>query len=323
MVIGALVGVQAENGEAVDVNDKLAIDDFIRKSNGGFNKVNNLIKGFLRTWQISRSKALALNADASDFIIFGSVASILFQFDALEDALVYYKKNIDIFARTGREQNLARTYNNISLVYEGLGNFPKAMEMRQASIALSATPDASNLHNTASAYLKQGDYAKALEFYTMALDLKLALYGPHHPDTGSTFNNMAVVYEHLGKSAKALEFYNKALAIFKLSKMENHPDTAATYTGMAGLLLNQGDATQALEFFNKALTITLATLGPDHSDNANSYYGLAEVYNKQGKLHEALESFRKALKIFVVSANFEWVTLTRERIAHIESCLKK
>ncbi|MDR2861864.1 MAG: tetratricopeptide repeat protein [Syntrophobacterales bacterium] len=96
------------------------------------------------------------------------------------------------------------------------------------------------LHNAARIYYKQGDYAKALEWYEKALKIRENVLGKEHPDTAMTYNNMAVVYADQGDYAKALEWFCKSYRIRFHKLGENHPNTKTTKNNMRTAYNNAG-----------------------------------------------------------------------------------
>ncbi len=67
-------------------------------------------------------------------------------------------------------------------------------------------PDvAKSYNNMALVYDEQGDYSKALEYYQLALDIREAKFGKDHPSVATIYNNMALVYDNQGDYYKALE----------------------------------------------------------------------------------------------------------------------
>ena len=167
------------------------------------------------------------------------------------------------------------------------------------SVALSATlHDANSYGASASKYYQDGNYPKALEFYTKALDIREKVLGKDHPDTANNYNNIGLVYSNMGNYSKALEFYTKALNIYEKVLGKDHPSTAVGYNNIGYLYSDIGDYPKALEFYAKALNIYEKVLGKDHSSTANSYNNIGLVYSDMGDYPKALEFYTKALNIY-------------------------
>ena len=142
-----------------------------------------------------------------------------------------------------------------------------------------------------------GNYSKALEFYTKALNIYEKVLGKDHPYTATSYNHVGLVYSDMGDYPKALEFYTKALDIREKVLGKDHPDTASSYNGIGTVYNAMGDYPKALEFYTKALNIDEKVLGKDHPDTANSYNNIGYVYGNMGDYAKALEFHTKALSI--------------------------
>ena len=70
-----------------------------------------------------------------------------------------------------------------------------------------------DFNNIGGVYYSMGEYAKALENYEKSLAICLKVLGPEHPNTATSYNNIGAVYVNMGEYAKALEYYAKALPI--------------------------------------------------------------------------------------------------------------
>ena len=172
----------------------------------------------------------------------------------------------------------------------GIGEWSKKDEAFLQSVSVL-------LNNMAGVYEDQGDYEKALEYYSKDLEISEKVLGSGHPSTATTYNNMAGVYKAQGDYEKALEYYDKALEVRERVLGSGHPDTAATYNNMAVVYQEQGEYEKALEYYGKALEIVERTLGNDHPSTATTYNNMAGVYKAQGDYEKALEYYGKALEI--------------------------
>ena len=142
-----------------------------------------------------------------------------------------------------------------------------------------------------------GDYPKALEFLTKALDIREKVLGKEHPSTALSYDNIGSVYSTMGDYPKALEFLTKALEINEKVLGKEHPDTANSYNNIGYVYSTMGDYPKALEFLTKALEINEKVLGKEHPDTANSYNNIGYVYSAMGDYTKTLEFYSKALDI--------------------------
>ena len=166
------------------------------------------------------------------------------------------------------------------------------------SVALSATlDDARSYGVAASKYYQGGNYPKALEFYTKALNIKEKVLGKEHPDIATSYYNIGSAYYYMGNYPKALEFYTKALNIREKVLGKEHPNTATSYNSIGSAYYYMGNYPKALELYTKALDIEERVLGKNHPDTAFSYNDIGSVYSTMGNYPKALEFHTKALNI--------------------------
>ena len=155
----------------------------------------------------------------------------------------------------------------------------------------------SSYNNIGVVYYSQGDYDKALEYYSKTLAIREKVLGTEHPNTARSYGNIGVVYKNQGDYDKALEFFTKDLAICEKVLGTEHPDTAICYNNIGVVYKNQGDYDKALEYYYKALAIREKVLGTEHPDTAICYNSIGGVYCSQGDYDKALEYDSKALAI--------------------------
>ena len=95
-----------------------------------------------------------------------------------------------------------------------------------------------------SAYMSQmgGDYQRAIDYYTKAIDLD--------PQIAGVYVNRAAAYESIGDPDQALQDLDKALAI------ESKPEA---YHNRGNIRFIKGDYDRAIQDYNKALELVPAT----------------------------------------------------------------
>ena len=166
------------------------------------------------------------------------------------------------------------------------------------SVAFSATlDDVRSYGAAASKYYQEGNYPKALEFYTKALNIEEKVLGKDHPYTATAYGNIGAIYDKMSNYSKALEFYMKALNISEEKLGKDHPNTTIIYNSIGSAYRNIGNYPRALYFYTKALKTREKILGKDHPDTASSYNNIGSVYDNMGDYPKALEFYTKALDI--------------------------
>ena len=84
---------------------------------------------------------------------------------------------------------------------------------------------AKSYNNIGNVYYKQGDYAKAIEYYNKDLEISKKVLGENHPDVAITYNSLGNAYYSQSDYAIALEYYQNCYKIRKSTLGEYHPDT--------------------------------------------------------------------------------------------------
>ncbi|CAF3916699.1 unnamed protein product [Didymodactylos carnosus] len=200
-----------------------------------------------------------------------------------DKALKCYDKSLEIklISLPPNHPDIARTYNNIGLVYWN-------------------QDIARTYNNIGLVYGNQGDYEKALKSYEKSLEIRLTALPPNHPDIATTYNNIGSVYDSQGDHEKALKSYEKSLEIRLAALPPNHPSIATTYNNIASVYDSQGDYEKALKYYEKDLEISLISLPPNHPDIARTYNNIGLVYGNQGDYEKALKSYDKSLESYIM-----------------------
>jgi len=212
------------------------------------------------------------------------------------------KNNLD---GDNQDEKLSRLcYIVGSVMYEN-GEYDKALVYFKRvlkEILLNPTVDhksfsADVYHNIGVLFKAKGDYDNALVELRKALEIRLKVLGPDHPDIASSYNHIGAVYDEKGDYENALVELRKCLEIeLKMLGPEN-ADTASSYNHIGVLYYAKGDYDNALVEFRKCLEIELKVDGPDHPNTALSYNNIGVVYKAKGDYENALGECRKALEI--------------------------
>ena len=239
--------------------------------------------------------------------LYGWAGKGLLYLNKYPESLSCYHQVLTILVETlgNRHLDTANTYNNLTAVYYGQGDYTKALEYSEKALIICEQvlgvkhPVAAVTYfNLARILRAQGGYAKALEWYEKALVINKVEMGEKHPDTAAVYNNMAIVYRDQGDYAKALRYFRLALAIYEDAPGEGNRDTAAIYNNVATIHYAQGDYAKALDNFGRALTVAEQVLGEGHPDTATTYNNMAAVYLSQGDYAKSLEWYGKALVVY-------------------------
>ena len=194
------------------------------------------------------------------------------------------------------KKSLGISYNNIGIIYKNQGNYEKALEYYSKSLAIKEELSdkkgmAVSCNNIGNIYLYQGDYEKSLEYYSKSLAIKKEI--GDKKGIGSSYNNIGVIYDDQGNYEKALEYCSKSLAIKE--EIGDEKGIADSYNNIGIIYMNQGNYEKALEYHLKGLAIK-KELG-DKKGIANTYNSIGNIYDSQGNYEKALEYHSKSLAI--------------------------
>ena len=193
-----------------------------------------------------------------------------------------------------------------------------------ASVAFSATlDDARSYGVAASKYYQDGNYPKALEFYTKALSTQEKILGKEHPNNAIGYSNIGDTYYATGNYPKALEFFKKALDIQEKILGKEHSDTIISYVDIGNVYNSMNNYPKALEFYTKALNTREKVLGKDHPDTATIYSKIGFIYYNIGEYSKALGFFTKALNTQekVLGKDHPDVSISYNNIASVYSAV--
>ncbi|MEX0270507.1 tetratricopeptide repeat protein [Leptolyngbyaceae cyanobacterium UHCC 1019] len=231
---------------------------------------------------------------------------------------------------------VAINFNNLGSVYDDQGNYPKAQELYQQSLAINQqqrdrADEANNLNNLGIVALHQGNYAKATQLIRQAL--KIGVEQDNRSDEIAYRTNLGQIASDQGNYAAALDTYQTVLA--KAQKIGQRAAEAKILDKIAEVHRYKGDYAKALTHYQQALKIhqeigqptgmvlVLLHLGTLHRQlgdyplaiathqqalataqkigtkpqEAAALLALASNYREQGDLDGALKHYQQALAI--------------------------
>ncbi len=156
----------------------------------------------------------------------------------------------------GWAKGIAKAYNNIGIVYDHQGNYPKAFDYDFKALKIceeigDKSGIARAIGNIGIVYDDQGNYPKALEYYLKALQMAEEV-GYKQLQANAT-SNIGSVYEEQGNYPKALEYFFKSV---KMSEEMGDKHLQLNSTGNIGIVYDEhGDYPKALEYYFKSLKL--------------------------------------------------------------------
>ncbi|MEY8847436.1 tetratricopeptide repeat protein [Psychroserpens sp. XS_ASV72] len=209
-----------------------------------------------------------------------------------QKAILILEQALEIAEERQDAYEIAKSKNNLGIVFRDLGSFEKAKEL--STFALSTNDSllkASAYNNIGVVNRNMALYDEALTNYLKALDIYQAK--DMKREMATTFNSMGLVYSYNDVNTKAIEYHLKAKAIFEA--LDNKKGISEVYNNIAIIYANDGDLQQALDYFKYSLEI---------EEKLNDKKGMAESLNNVGAVYyylneadSALTYFRKSLQI--------------------------
>jgi tetratricopeptide (TPR) repeat protein len=137
----------------------------------------------------------------------------------------------------------------------------------------------------------QGNYAKAMTYYTQSLKLCDRLHDTLR--TASIFNNIGLLYQNQNHMDKALEYFVRSLRIREASG--DSVFISESLNNIANIYERKGDYEGALKLNERALKIKEKS--GNKSSVSTSFNNIGHIYQMEAKYAKALEYFNACLKI--------------------------
>lgn len=123
---------------------------------------------------------------------------------------------------------------------------------------------------------------------------------PSDPDNiyFPTLNNQALVYRDLGQYEKSILALEKIRVTDSISLGTAHPDYAVTLTNMSTVFTNEGKYKEAEVFITKALDIQKSNQEMETSSYARKLNNLAKIYMLSNRAQQSVSLYEQALGIY-------------------------
>ncbi len=203
---------------------------------------------------------------------------------------------LEIREKLGDAKNLSGSYNNLGVIYQARGDYPKALEFFQNSLRMYEENEekrgvAMANNNIGAIYDAQGDYESALYYYQKALEIRQEIGDKSGISTG--YNNIGRIFEAREDYESALSFYKKSLDI--KNEIGDKNDLSLLFNNIASVYSAIKNYEQAYEYYSKALEFS-KEIGVK-STEAWSTAGIGEVHLKKKNFKQAYLYSIKAYEI--------------------------
>jgi tetratricopeptide (TPR) repeat protein len=177
----------------------------------------------------------------------------------------------------------------IGRAYLDQGSYAKASEWFQR--ALESGPDAAACHGLGTAQFRQGKYDLARESFQKAVDICRISGDPQ--EEAAALHSLAAIDMEQNRNVEALEKLSKVLEIQE--RLGDLGGEAATIQDIAMLFMRKGDYASARQKLIESLKL-LEQIGDDRG-TASMLFNLASIDMNKGDYDIAGDEFRKALEL--------------------------
>jgi CHAT domain-containing protein/Tfp pilus assembly protein PilF len=212
------------------------------------------------------------------------------------------------------------TLNTIAGIYIRQGEYAKALNYYQQALVIAKelnNPEhqVATLNNIGKVYTRLGEYTKALEYLSHALVIGKDLSDPDRKVT--TLNSIGEIYENLGQYAKALEYLNQAVVIRR--ELQDPYGEATAINSIGEVYENLGQYAKALEYYHQTLAIR-STID-DHRGQGMALNSIGGIYARLGQYAKALEFFQQAFRAAIKSSDRAGIGIASNNIGGIHAYL--
>ena len=175
----------------------------------------------------------------------------------------------------------------LGIAYLRLGEYDKAITYYEKGLEISSAIGdrsgiASDNGNLANAYLSLGEYEKAITYSEKGLEISSAI--GDRSGIASNNGNLGNAYLSLGEYDKAITYYEKGLEIS--SAIGDRSGIASNNGNLGNAYRNLGEYDKAITYYEKGLEISSAIW--DRSGIANNNGNLGNAYLSLGEYDKAI-----------------------------------
>ncbi len=181
-------------------------------------------------------------------------------------------------------------YNNISILYFNLSNYPEALRYNLLSLKLYEEDKdqagiAAQLNNIGNIYEQQGDFTKAMEKQMLALKMRKEI--GNESAIALSYTNIGNLYVRQGRYKEALDNFN---IVFNIqTNLKGQRELANAHNNLGVVYDYMNEPALAIQNYTKALKIH-RELG-EAEGIADSHLNLGEIYLHSLKKYKAAQIF--------------------------------
>lgn len=225
----------------------------------------------------------------------------------LDSSVYYYNRSLVIYLQRKDTANINTTENNLSMIYEDIGLYDKALESAFNVLARLnlQKPDrtlASSYNTIGTVYKRIGEYDDALIYYNKSLNVRREI--AYTGGIGQSYNNIGEMYIAMRRYDSALSNLKRAEKIKR--DAADQKGLSTTLNNIGEVYLAQNDVTSAQSYFAEALQI---------KKNVGERLGEIIVLNNLGKLCTERKDFAGAERYLNEAENLTHQVGSLEQLA--------
>lgn len=223
-----------------------------------------------------------------------------------DNAVVYFKKALDIYQTTKSWEKVASCYNKIASNYRYTDNIDldssllsaeKALKICESKFSDNHKEKANAINNIGWYHYEKGNYSEALLYFKKALRIRSQILKANHKDIADSYNCLGRTYSKTHELDLAINSYRKALKIAKHNKNEINENIGIYYNNIFVIYWKKGDYSKATESLYKAIDFQKKVFHHNHPKNVFCYNNLGNLFMSKGNFNKGLESYKTALRI--------------------------
>ena len=235
-------------------------------------------------------------------------------------ALHEYEAVLDGYRRTHDVRGEAITIGLIGNCYKRLGEYPKALNLLTKALELKReihdrAEEGRTLSHLGLVYWEQGEYSKAISSFNESISIAQDIHDTQLE--AASLNNLSLVYDEKGDYRRSLEQYRHALDLHRSVKYE--PGESDTLGNIGGVYLLLGHYSEAEGYYREALAIS-ERLGLKPSETLD-LGNIAQCLLGQGKLQDSLASYDQAIALArdsgLVKEEADWYRGKASALLHV------
>lgn len=300
-----------------DLARALGRDDLVAEANGQLAFVEWRMADYTaahdhaeaaRRWQVEHAPSEAF---VDTLTVLGAIHQSNDEPDA---ALARYLEALQVGERLAHEPSVARSHNNIGLVYWDLERHEEALAAMQRALAIHERIGprghlANTLNNIGLVSIELGRAREALPFLERAHAIDVQSRDLH--GQAKCLSNLGHVQERLGDLARALELHTQSLALRE--RIADKEGIVRSRGAVAEIRLAQGEPTAAVAVLEPAIAVAVE-IGA-RRDEADLQRTLSQAHEKLGDASRAIAAYRR----FHTLQGELAALATKQRVGKIES----